>query len=201
MKNPFIWFEENNLEKDFCDHCISKFESDHNKYNGVVGTGTYNPNIKQSTDLVISILDDLKKEDNVFYESIHKSYDKYQQYINSSLPTNNSFFVEIMKTEFIGDTGYQIQRTAPSEFYSWHSDAISNQSQVRTVTFIWYLNTIDKLGYTEFWDGTKIKPEQGKLLIFPATWNFIHRGVSPKSQNKYICTGWLHYSLNSSMGK
>ena len=41
MKNPFIWFEENNLEKDFCDHCISKFESDHNKYNGVVGTGTY----------------------------------------------------------------------------------------------------------------------------------------------------------------
>ena len=51
---------------------------------------------------------------------------------------------------------------------------------------------IKNAGYTEFLDGTKIQPEAGKLVIFPATWMYVHRGVSPKKETKYICTGWIH---------
>ena len=197
MKNPFIWFEENNLENEFCDHCISKFESNDNKYQGLAGE-SYKPSLKQSTDLVISYLDDWKEEDDIFYNSITKAYTEYHKHINLSLPNHNGY-VDIMKSNNVKDTGYQIQRTHPSEFYSWHNDANSDNSKIRVITFIWYLNTINREGYTEFWDGTKIKPEQGKLLLFPATWDFIHRGVSPKKQTKYICTGWLHYEMSSNI--
>lgn len=62
----------------------------------------------------------------------------------------------------------------------------------RYFTFIWYLNDIHEDGYTEFIDGTKIQPETGKMIIFPSTWTYTHRGYPPKSEVKYICTGWIH---------
>jgi hypothetical protein len=195
MDNPFIWTKSNVLSKKFCNECISKFESDKRKYPGVVGNSSYTPNLKKSTDLDISVFDEWKDEDAIFYASIKNAFSEYTDYINSSLP-NYGGVVEIMKTNSVGDSGYLIQRTNPSEFYSWHNDSCVIGNRVRTVTFIWYLNTINKGGYTEFWDGTKIKPEQGKLLIFPATWDFIHRGVSPKKETKYICTGWFHYETS-----
>ena len=45
--------------------------------------------------------------------------------------------------------------------------------------------------YTEFYTGLKIKPEVGKILMFPALWPWVHRGYPPKSETKYICTGWI----------
>ena len=52
-------------------------------------------------------------------------------------------------------------------------------------------------GYTEFKNGIKIQPEQGKLLIFPAVWSYIHRGFPPKTETKYICTGWIHTEITT----
>ena len=85
------------------------------------------------------------------------------------------------------DTGYQIQETKPGGFYTWHHDQIGS----RTLTFIWYLNNIVEDGYTEFNTGLKIQPEMGKIVIFPGLWPWVHRGYPPKSENKYICTGWI----------
>jgi len=64
--------------------------------------------------------------------------------------------------------------------------------RMRVLTFIWYLNDIEEDGYTEFMDGTKVQPKTGRFCLFPATWEYHHRGYPPKSQTKYICTGWLH---------
>ena len=27
--------------------------------------------------------------------------------------------------------------------------------------------------------------------MFPGLWPWVHRGVSPKSEVKYLCTGWV----------
>ena len=51
-------------------------------------------------------------------------------------------------------------------------------------------------GVTEFIDGTIITPKAGKLLIFPATWCYLHRGLPPKVGRKYIATGWLYTGEN-----
>jgi hypothetical protein len=61
----------------------------------------------------------------------------------------------------------------------------------RFITFIWYINDVNIGGETEFIDGTKILPKQGKLLMFPSSWTYTHRGNMPISSDKYIIVGWL----------
>ena len=85
------------------------------------------------------------------------------------------------------DTGYHIQETVPGAGYVWHHDSMDN----RLLSIIWYLNDIHEDGYTEFFTGLKIQPEVGKIIMFPALWPWIHRGYPPKSETKYICTGWI----------
>ena len=48
-------------------------------------------------------------------------------------------------------------------------------------------------GETEFFNGEKITPKTGRLLIFPANWMYVHRGCRVKNNNKYIATGWYHH--------
>ena len=65
------------------------------------------------------------------------------------------------------DTGnimIQIQRYEPDSGYRWHHDDNVVQSQEqRSMTFIWYLNTIEEDGYTEFVDGTRVKSKKEGL--------------------------------------
>jgi hypothetical protein len=57
---------------------------------------------------------------------------------------------------------------------------------------LWYLNTVNDGGETEILGDIIVKPEAGKLLLFPASWTFPHRGKMPISEDKYIVTGWFH---------
>jgi hypothetical protein len=78
--------------------------------------------------------------------------------------------------------------------YVYHDDAKIEwkETQFRILTYIWYLNTLCEGGETEFWTNYKINPEVGKLVIFPATWTYPHRGKMPVSNDKYILTGWIY---------
>ena len=39
------------------------------------------------------------------------------------------------------------------------------------------------------------RPEEGKLVIWPSDWTYLHRGLPSPNETKYIATGWLvHYS-------
>jgi hypothetical protein len=59
---------------------------------------------------------------------------------------------------------------------------------MRIFTFMWYLNKPDEGGDTDF-VFRRVKPEPGKLVVFPAAWTYPHRGCPAK--NKYVVTGWL----------
>ena len=39
----------------------------------------------------------------------------------------------------------------------------------------------------------RFKPEQGKLLLWPAAFTHTHRGNPPLNEVKYIATGWIEY--------
>jgi len=39
----------------------------------------------------------------------------------------------------------------------------------------------------------KVTPECGTVLVFPATWEYVHRGNVPVDEDKYILGGYLHY--------
>lgn len=185
--NKFIWSKSNALSSEFCKNVIYKFERDLRKVSGKT-LGGFNDSVKKSTDISISYLSEWKNEDEVFYKSLHESLFEYKKYLAENLYNN-------INDLQITDTGYQIQRTIGGEgFYNWHHDFYEDfQNGCRIITFIWYLNTVEGGGETEFIDGTKIKPEEGKLIFFPATWDFIHRGIMPpKGTVKYLCTGWLY---------
>ena len=78
--------------------------------------------------------------------------------------------------------------------YIYHQDFMTDweTKKYRVITFLWYLNDVVEGGETEFWAKYKVKPEAGKLLFFPSTWTYPHRGMMPISNDKYIITGWIY---------
>ncbi len=192
--NQFIWQKKNCLSEEFCKNLIEKFEKDDRKVSGTTDLGLIS-DLKKSTDLYISQLDGWAEEDKIFFDVLSEQYQNYLNFLSKINPKLSEYF----NFGNVSDTGYQIQKTIPGEFYDWHVDSSASlgynylkERGVRVATFIWYLNDIDHEGETEFIDGTKIKPETGKMLIFPSTITYLHRGVSPKCETKYICTGWMH---------
>jgi hypothetical protein len=89
----------------------------------------------------------------------------------------------------------KIQKYKPKEYYkAWHSELDGLiRRQKRILVFTTYLNTISEGGETEFfYQKQKIKPVQGKTIIFPAYWTHTHRG-NITNETKYIITGWYTY--------
>lgn len=192
--SDFIYISDNALESKFCQSVIEKFEKDDSKHPGIIGPEgeRVDLSIKDSTDLFITNKGTWKGEDEVFYESLKKHnaiYDEDSPWIETHSPYRGQ----------ICDSGYQVQRTVPGGGYDWHADSMGGQwiegMGVRWMTYIWYLNDVDEGGYTEFIDGTKVQPKEGRICLFPATWTYIHRGYPPTNQVKYIVTGWMYQKV------
>ena len=75
---------KNQLDKDFCEHCIEKFKKDDAKVVGITDGGLQS-DIKKSTDLYLSKLDNWKEEDNVFFESLSKNLEIYRDWVPDPL--------------------------------------------------------------------------------------------------------------------
>jgi len=75
-----------------------------------------------------------------------------------------------------------------------HVDVGNYDTARRFLVFFTYLNTVNKGGETEFVNlDLQVTPECGTVLVFPATWDFPHRGNIPVDQDKYILGTYLHY--------
>ena len=183
--NDLIYVSKDQISEEFCNHVIEKFNNDDRRSQGVLGSNRrIDKSVKDSTDLVISGIEGWEEEDNVFYKSVNSNLHAYCD----NIPKIYRHYLAFDTS----DTGYQIQRTDPGGGYIWHTDQIAN----RKLTFIWYLNNIEEDGYTEFNTGLKIQPETGKFVLFPSAWAWHHRGYPPKSEVKYIATGWMHSEAN-----
>ena len=99
-----------------------------------------------------------------------------------------AFGLDVQNVGSIQFTEYSASQEA---HYDWHHD--DSNHVIRKLTCIWYLNTLDEDsgGCTEFQCGKKIKPEEGKLLIFPATWNYLHRGQKLLKGEKFIINTFI----------
>jgi hypothetical protein len=61
-----------------------------------------------------------------------------------------------------------------------------------------YLNDVLDGGETEFlYQSRRVKPREGRVVIFPVQWTHTHRGNPPLSGEKYIATSWLHLNDNN----
>ena len=191
--DKLVYEKENVLSKEICDDIINRFENDKkNQISGITLSGL-NKDVKDTNDLMLSHHDEWKDIDTLINKVIYTQFELYRNqltFINSE--DGNEIPIFMFPTQ-VGDTGYQIQKYKQNEGkYVWHTDnQVRANGKERLITFLFYLNDVDKGGETDF-HYKKIIPRTGKLLLFPATWTFTHRGIMPESSDKYIITGWIH---------
>jgi Rps23 Pro-64 3,4-dihydroxylase Tpa1-like proline 4-hydroxylase len=184
-----IYLENNSLPNELCEEIIEMFENDDSQYDGVTASGL-NKKIKNTRDLIIPNNDKWNKILNVLTKELHRNLNLYIK----SLKTNLNDYA-IFSKHFLYENSFQIQRYRKNEgkyIYHHDHDIRFDQKDHRVITYLWYLNTVEEGGQTEIWKTIKVKPEQGKLLLFPASWTFPHSGLIPISNDKYIITGWLY---------
>lgn len=183
-----------------CKQLIDLFElADTPKLPGVIGTRReMNPNIKHTLEYKIQSIISPESQwygiDSVINSVLSPTISDYTLEINANIPV-------IRHTELV-DTGFQIQKYKANEghYQEYHNDFSvfdKNPQYYRILTFIFYLNTVDEGGETEFWRKYKIKPVAGRLVIFPASWTYPHCGLMPISHDKYIITGWVYAKSDS----
>jgi hypothetical protein len=195
-----IFVKHNSLCDDLCDEIINKFENDPDKFDGCT-IGGVQKDIKDTKDFNIPIncekwykihkclLKELTKNIGQYIDSL--CYDEYKMTSQNS----KTDFTPINKKNIIF-YNFMVQRYTKNEGrYIYHDDSYINfeKKEHRVITYLWYLNTVEEGGETVFWNDYKIKPEKGKLILFPANWIFPHCGKMPISSNKYIITGWIYY--------
>jgi len=191
-EDEYIYVKPNSLTNEICDELIHLFENDLSEFviRGVTLNNTLS-DIKQTFDLKLTINNNI--HDHHLFTELNSNINKYFDSIT------NKYCKGILGITNAKDNGFQIQKYNRGEgYYKYHHDSChsNDKTQTRIIAFIWYLNSVDEGGETEFFNGKiKIKPEKGKLLLFPATWTYIHRGNMPLSHDKYIVTGWLYSDI------
>ena len=198
MFSELIWVKKNSLSESFCKEMIEKFEVDPYRVKGKVDQNNprVDTSIKITMDMGVTTNIAWKNEDKVLFKALETALDEYEihlEKISKEKCANDGWRLHPSHSYEIKDTGYKIQKYEPDGYYHWHHDWCMLKGWSRTFTYIWYLNTIEKKdkGWTEFIDGTKIQPECGSILFFPATWTYVHRGYTTKVP-KYIVNGWIY---------
>ena len=187
----FIYEIENALPKDVCEQIIERFKNDDEKFPSKVGSsGIVDEKIRKSTTLMISGNERWKDIDDILFKAISRSVKEYGEYIRKY--TVDNVCENICNN--VEDEGYTINEMKVGEFYDWHVDDMVRNGKRRSISCVLYLNTLeeDQGGCTDFWSGKKVRPKQGKMVLFPSSWTYIHRAAPVKNSGvKYTCVTWL----------
>ncbi len=179
----FIYERPNTLPADWCEEMIRRFEAHPEQQNpGRIGqVQDLDIGIKRTMDLVVSNNPDWQDVDQLFFRCMAAAIKEFRE----AFP----FFKGPFK-----DMGYQIQRYLPGEYYHWHIDGGSHQFADRQLVALWYLNDVPEGagGRTQFlYQDVSVRPEQGKMVLFPPFWTHEHRSEVLKEGVKYIATTWV----------
>ncbi|TVQ92365.1 MAG: 2OG-Fe(II) oxygenase [Chromatiaceae bacterium] len=181
----FVFERPGALPPSFCDAVIARFETHpEQQYRGRVGQlRDEDPGVKQTTDLVVSNKPDWQDADRLFFGSLAAAMREFRE--------TYPYFKGPFK-----DLGYQVQRYRAGEFYHWHIDGGSHELSQRQLVAIWYLNDVPGPGgETQFlYQDLSIRPQQGKLVLFPPFWTHEHRAARLAAGVKYIATTWVVFA-------
>ena len=182
-----IYEEKNALSKEICNDMISWF--DNKILYGDTGMNYSRVDVQGRKDISLSECQQFGSF-KPFYNQINSIIHKHMvHYINEFNKGGGTGFYTI--------TGYKFQKSVEGGgFTAWHSELPVFKpmwEKVRNRFGVWsiYLNDTDT-GYTDFMhQKLSIKPETGKLVIWPAYFTHTHRANPDLKEDKYIMTGWL----------
>lgn len=177
------------IPKETCNDIIEIFENFKEEQEDGKTVSGVRKNIKDTKEIQV----DIEKTNTVWTQIVFLLRKELEIHFNKYMNKLN------IKRTFdhlsIEGSNFRFQKYEKNEGkYNFHDDfVLGKNNDFRSITFIWYLNTVSEGGETEFFkeNGLCIKPEAGKLILFPSFWNFPHRGKVPISSHKYIIVGWL----------
>lgn len=191
----FIYRRENALSSELCKAFIDTFEASDEKRPGVLygPDGTSSVGEKKSTDITFNpnylqnptwrpLLDQL-------INVLAKGQSDYIDRHSLALSKLDPFEISAL---------FNLQRYEPEQgFYGWHCERASLKYSDRVLVWMIYLNTVTDRGETEFYYQHHFESAvEGKLMIWPSDWTYLHRGVPSPTETKYILTGWFTHIKN-----
>lgn len=138
------------------------------------------------TELNVTALSDSHFQ-GMFRQIIDQALARYNQDIGLPIPIPN--------TPLVSELVMKRYRPARDEQFQLHFDAIHYVGN-RYLVMLWYLNGVEAGGETEFpYLNVSVKPQAGRLLMFPPYWMFQHKGLAPLSGDKYILSTYLLFDM------
>lgn len=181
------------VPESFCKHIIEKFEKESPKRDGTVlygGVEDVIPELKKSIEsnclCCMPGWEHEYKETKKFIQHAFELY-KHQLYNEYYYDQPKHTFQTVLNLTMDEITPV-IQKQPKGGRYAWHYDQ-SNVEPPREhfAMLMIYLNTLESSegGCTEFGHGRKVRPECGKIVIWPATWAYPHNGNEVIGDAKY----------------
>ena len=165
-------------DESICDKLI-EYHKDNTEYK----KSNYHPE-KNSTDVL------------VFNQSKNKTIINFFENLTECMKSYiNEFSIGDSSTNFRTNDINIIKHYKPGEsYFEWHAER-NNIIQVRRqLVYMVYLNDVNDGGETIYkYQDLKIKPKKGLCVIWPSDFTHTHKGLTSKTEDKYIITGWIEY--------
>lgn len=219
----FIEVYPNAIPDELCDRLISTLEQHPGVVDGRTGNGV-DIEKKLSRDLTLDSFADLIPLRNELLSHALKGtvdyFDKYSMALMGAVAVkvaDNQGQPVILNPDNYAELGHpradalvkylyrsgtiNVQKYPKGKggYPHWHSEqfpqAGHNEALHRVVLYMFYLNDVEEGGETEFfYQGRKLKPQKGTMVIAPAGFTHTHRGNVPVSGDKYIATSWVMFN-------
>jgi hypothetical protein len=166
----------NAIPSSLCQNFINYYEK-HKELQNINGKGKYDY-LVNSRWTEINIIKHLPKGDLQQFSNIMLDYkERYEKECGlPPLPPPQGF----------ADMRLKKYETNNEDCFEIHYDNYGPVSN-RYLVFLWTLNTVAEGGETDFVDlDISLKPEEGRLVIFPPYWMYRHQAKIPISEPKYI---------------
>jgi len=193
----FILELPNAVPTELCNEIIDKFKNDDRKENAkVIINSNYVPDeiaksMKSAMEMPIgtdtSGWEDVEEKITTY---MFNAVDTYLNYLVNTFDFNQEIhpLCSSIPLDGVCMYGFTIQNIKEGGEYKWHVDVGEEEGVFCNVLI--YLNTLEdgQGGETEFVGGIRIRPECGKILLFPSLWSFPHRSAKLLKGNKYTCS-------------
>ena len=197
MEYNFVEVYDNAVDKQTCENIIKHFEEvknaglsiDRQSKEGVdkLTKDTDMYDLTETPDLLPSN-SITSANDKIIFQTFKEAFwNCYNQYITK---------YDLTQTTTHTLDGYvKIQKTVPGQGYHvWHWEQDSVHHGHRLLLVMLYLNDVEEGGETEFlYQGIRVKPKQGSIMICPGSFTHTHRGNPPLTGEKYVMNTWAVY--------
>tara|TARA_E500000331_G_scaffold350276_1_gene394867 strand:+ start:976 stop:1563 length:588 start_codon:yes stop_codon:yes gene_type:complete len=195
MKN-FIGIYDNALSKKDCRDIIEQCER------GSFNKGKAAPYVDETRDFLTNSYPRLSDTSNHLTHTLYALRQSLLKYTAKYVDSNKELTTCVGKWHECD--AFNIQKYNPKQFYQilhCEMDGLEQRDNQlvydRMLVWMFYLNTVRDGGGTAFPQYNKIiKAREGRLVIWPAYWTHMHKGIVSNTETKYIATGWYVFKTS-----